>query len=266
MKVATWNVNGLRAVERKGSLNEFISQHSPDVILLQEIKGKVEQFSNELIEKNEYEKIYHSAEKPGYSGVGVWVRSKYKLKESKTGMPGYKDIEGRVLRVDIDCKEKLSFVSVYVPNGGKSDKAYEDKLIFYKGLKKYLDDVRKSGRVCILGGDMNCAAEEIDLAQPERHSKNVCFTKEIRLEFKVFDETMVDVFRHFFPEKEGSYTYWDNFDFSLQKGIRPREINRGWRLDYFFTHKKDLRFIKGIQILDEVLGSDHCPVLIELLD
>ena len=266
MKIATWNVNGIRAVHRKGSLDDFIGKYSPDIILLQEIKGTPDKFPDELVEEDKYKKIYHSAERPGYSGVGVWVNNKYKIKNFSKGMPAYEDVEGRVLRVDIDAEEKLSFISVYVPNGGKSEEAYMGKLDFYKKLKEYLDSISKSGRVCVLGGDMNCAEEDIDLAQPERHTNNVCFTKEIRLKFKILKETMVDVFRHFYPETGGSYTYWDNFDFSLPKGTKPREINRGWRLDYLFVHKKDLKFVGKIEILDEVFGSDHCPVLLELLD
>ena len=162
-------------------------------------------------------------------------------------MKGFTDKEGRVLSVDID--KNITLVSVYVPNGGKSEEAYKEKLKFYKLLTAHIKTLEKNKKTVILGGDFNCAEKEIDLAQPERHLNNVCFREDIRKEFKVFHKNkFIDVFRYFYPDKKDSYTYWDNFDFSLPKGKKPREINRGWRLDYFFVSEKNIKKVSSVEI------------------
>ena len=263
MKIVSWNVNGIRAVYNKGALDDFIQNHKPDAIFFQEIKASIEKIPKELLKYKSYECFYHPAERPGYSGVAVWVKSKDKNKIIKKGMKGFTDKEGRVLSVDID--KNITLVSVYVPNGGKSEEAYKEKLKFYKLLTAHIKTLEKNKKTVILGGDFNCAEKEIDLAQPERHLNNVCFREDIRKEFEVFRKNkFIDVFRHFYPDKKDSYTYWDNFDFSLPKGKKPREINRGWRLDYFFVSEKNIKKVSSVEILDKVMGSDHCPVMITL--
>ena len=130
-------------------------------------------------------------------------KEKFKCKDYRKGHPNckkYLDEEGRVIRIDID--DKLSVISVYVPNGGKSEDAYKGKLIFYKDLFEYVKSINDSGRVCILGGDMNCAATEDDVDQPERHLNNTCFREEVRKIFNTYpDYELIDSFRHFYQIK-----------------------------------------------------------------
>ena len=267
MKIVSWNVNGLRAVERKGSIQDMLKKLKPDVVVLQEIKGKIDQFSDYLVENDEYSTHYHSAEKAGYSGVAAWVKKDLEVVDVVKGIPDekdYSDTEGRVIRVDIKKGDDVvSVVGVYVPNGGKSEEAYELKLKFFSQLFSYIKRHNKIN-LTVLGGDLNCAEEEIDLSEPEKHRKNVNFRddcREIFSQYKKFD--LVDSFRHFYPEEE-CYTYWDNFDFSLPKGTKPRSVNRGWRIDYFLVPKSLIDDVKKVSIHNEIFGSDHCPVSVEI--
>lgn len=260
MKIYSWNVNGLRAVHRKGALEEFLKTKKPDVLMLQEIKGKEEQFE-EIISASDYIKEFNSAEKPGYSGVSIWVKPEYKV-EFKKGMPKWKDGEGRILKADIG---KLSLITVYVPNGGKSEEAYADKLKFYKLLAAYSKDLQAKGQSVLIGGDFNVARSELDLAEPEKHRKHTHFNDEVRKHMEmIIESNMVDTYRSRNPKKEGAYTYWDNFDFALPRGTKPREINKGWRIDFFLADKKLDKKIKKVEISNKVMGSDHCPILVEL--
>ena len=257
MKIFSWNVNGIRAVERKGSLETFISKCKPDVILFQEIKGKPEQFSEYLTQNTKYNQHYHPAEKAGYSGVGIWVDKTIGDVEIERGMKGWRDTEGRVITITLP--QGISIVSVYVPNGGKSPEAHKDKLSFYPTLMKHLSSLE----TFVIGGDFNCALNEIDLAEPERHKNTIGFLPEERQELgKYFDNGFVDTFRSRNPKKQ-QYTYWDNFDFKY-KGKKPREINIGWRIDYMIVDEKTDKQIKKVTINDEIMGSDHCPISIEI--
>ena len=262
MLLTSWNVNGIRAVHKKGALLNFLESVSPDVLLLQEIKGTVDKFPEELLDESKYKKFFHSAEKAGYSGVGIFVSKgqEKNIQEFTVGMTGFEDSEGRVARVDF--KNGLTAISVYVPNGGKSEEAFQGKIGFFSFLRNYLNEIVDSGRSVIIGGDFNVARSEIDLASPEKKENNVCYRSEIREKMEILlDSGFVDTYRDKYPDKEGAYTYWDNFDFSIPRGVTPREINKGWRLDYFLSDKKTK--IKNPQILQEFMGSDHCPISIE---
>ena len=263
MFLTSWNVNGIRAVHRKGALDSFLSTYSPDVLLLQEIKGTPDKFGDELLDETKYKKIFHPAEKAGYSGVGIFISKANgdKIESTSTGMPGFTDSEGRILRVDF--KNGLTVIGVYVPNGGKSEEAFHGKLNFFSLLQDYLNEIVGSGRSVAIGGDFNVARSNIDLAAPEKNEKNVCFREDIRKKMEtLLGSDFIDTFREKYPNKIEAYSYWDNFDFSLPRGVTPREVNKGWRLDYFLTDKK-LK-TKNPQILQDVLGSDHCPVSIEV--
>ena len=265
MDIVSWNVNGLRAVERKGALVECVERTKPSILLLQEIKGNTEQFSDDLIEPKGYQAHYYSSLKAGYSGVGIWVSDEITDFSIEEGIPGWDtlnndDKAGRVLRVDI---ETISILSVYVPNGGKSEDAFKEKLKFYKALSEYADEIIKSGKICIIGGDYNVAHTDIDLAQPERHKEGVCASPPVRKEFSKLLTKFTDTFRHLNPNAEGVYSYWDNFDRTL-RGVPPREINRGMRLDYFLVNKEAQDVVSSAKVHQDVLGSDHCPVSISL--
>jgi len=264
MKIFSWNVNGIRAVARKGALEEFINKCKPDVALFQEIKGKPEQFDENILNETNFKKYFHPAEKAGYSGVAVWVSQKYadKIGEIKKGIPTLNDKEGRIICADVD---DLSIFSVYVPNGGKSEEAFAHKLEFFSKFREHLINCKKNGRKIIVGGDFNVARTEIDLAQPEKNENNVCYTKSVREKMESFlSKEFIDTFREKYPDKKEAYTYWDNFDFSLPRGTKPREVNRGWRIDYMVVDTDTHKTTKNPDIHSEIMGSDHCPVSIEI--
>jgi exodeoxyribonuclease-3 len=259
MKVVSWNVNGIRAVERKGALQDFLRIHKPDVLLLQEIKGTPDKFSPYLTKNMLFSQYYHPAEKPGYAGTGVWVdnASDLEIVGFSTGIPGFEDTEGRVSRIDIKKDGKrYAILGVYFPNGGKSSEAWDGKLVFYEDFLNYVNTIRQQGIECIWGGDVNCAHNEIDLARPKENKKSIGFLPEERAWVsKVIDTQWVDVFRYRNPEKV-VYSWW-----SMQTRARARNV--GWRIDYFFVDQSFETRIKNIEYLTEQMGSDHCPVVIE---
>ena len=169
MKLISWNVNGIRAVDRKGELDLLIKRENPEILMLQETKAHPDQLSEHLVNHSKYLQFYHSAEKKGYSGTSIWVDRKFEEKcIFSSGMPGFKDIEGRISRLDL---EKSTYLNIYFPNGGKSDEAWKGKLVFYEKFLKYVNKLRKSGRTVIWAGDVNCDHEEIDLARPKSNMK-----------------------------------------------------------------------------------------------
>jgi exodeoxyribonuclease-3 len=194
MKIISWNVNGIRAVERKGALDEFLQTHDPDIFLLQEIKAKDNQLSKELREHPEYHQFYHPAEKPGYAGTGIWIKKNgHGEVVFTTGMPDYDDDEGRVSRVDF---QEWSVLGIYFPNGGKSPEAWEGKLVFYDHFLEYVNSLRNEGRKVVWAGDVNCAHEEIDIARPKENEGSIGFLPEERAWVtKVIENGWDDVFR-----------------------------------------------------------------------
>ena len=255
MKIISWNVNGIRAVERKGDLDSLIDSENPDILMLQETKAHPEQLSKSLTHHPDYLQFYHSAEKKGYSGTSIWVKRVHSNTTTyKTGMTGFKDMEGRISRLDID---NYSYLGVYFPNGGKSEDAWKGKLVFYDKFLKYINKLRKSGRLIIWAGDVNCAHEEIDLARPKSNMKSIGFLPEEReWVSKVIKNDWKDVFRHLNPETV-VYSWWHLLS-------KSRERNVGWRIDYFFIDKKILNKVTNITYLNKQMGSDHCPVKMEI--
>ena len=255
MKIISWNVNGIRAVERKGDLDSLLDSENPDILMLQETKAHPQQLSKSLTHHPDYLQFYHSAEKKGYSGTSIWVKRVHSNTTTyKTCMTGFKDMEGRISRLDID---KYSYLGVYFPNGGKSEDAWKGKLVFYDKFLKYINKLRKSGRLIIWAGDVNCAHEEIDLARPKSNTKSIGFLPEEREWIsKVIKNDWKDVFRHLNPET-GVYSWWHLLS-------KSRERNVGWRIDYFFVDKKILNKVTDITYLNQQMGSDHCPVKMEI--
>ncbi len=256
MKIISWNVNGIRAVERKGELGKFLKKYYPDVFFIQETKAKKEQLSDFLTNHEDYEQFYHSAVKPGYSGTAVWVRRSISKKVNFfVGMDDFDDVEGRVCGVELD--NDWVIFGVYFPNGGKSDEAWEGKLIFYEKFLKYVNKLRKKGKKIIFTGDVNCAHKEIDLARPEGNKNSIGFLPEERKWIsKVILYGWEDVFRKMYSSKV-AYSWWHYF-------TRARERNVGWRIDYFFIDHDFFYFVKDIEYLSSQLGSDHCPVLLDV--
>lgn len=267
MKIISWNVNGIRAVERKGELDNLLEIYDPDILLLQEIKGKAEQFSKDLNHHDVYDQWYNSAEKPGYSGTGVWVKKSFLGNEGtrkqevtfSTSFPENPNKnEGRVSRLDFDYEGKrYAVVGVYFPNGGKSKEAWNQKLVFYEKFLHYVNNIRSDGIECIWGGDVNCAHNEIDLERDKENQNSIGFLPEERAWLdEVVREKWVDVFRHRNPETV-VYSWWDTI-------TRARSRNVGWRIDYFFVDQTFESTVKNIEYLNDQMGSDHCPVLLEI--
>jgi exodeoxyribonuclease-3 len=256
MKIISWNVNGIRAVEKKGELQKFLQNEAPDLLFVQEIKAKTEQLSKYLTENPDYCQFYHSAEKPGYSGVGAWVKKSTFAKAPvvETGMPGWSDSEGRVIRLDFD---KFTAIGVYFPNGGKSEAAWLEKIEFYEHFLGYVNDLRKAGKTVIWCGDLNVAHNPIDLARPKENEGNIGFRPEERAWVtKVVENRWVDVFRNLHPDT-ASYTWWH-----MISNARARNV--GWRIDYFFVDQTDLKKVKSAPHIHSQTGSDHCPLALEI--
>ena len=254
MKIITWNVNGLRSVWQKGFL-AFVSQTKPDILCLQEIKIQPEQ-----LEKLEVPKGYclfsNCAQRKGYSGVAIYLnkscaRSHLAQIENSLGLDRFDD-EGRFLQLKFP---KFTLINLYLPHGGRQKENLDYKLKVYDFLLKRL--ARRKNRPLILAGDFNVAHQEIDLARPRQNQNNIMFTPAER---KQLDDLItlgfIDTFRVLNPEG-GHYTWWPYF-------ADARKRNLGWRIDYCFVSKLLLPRLKKSFILSKVLGSDHCPVGVEL--
>ncbi len=286
MKIITWNVNGLRAVERKNEIQSLIENQEPDILLLQEIKGKKEQFSKYLTDNAQYRQFYHSAEKPGYAGTGIWVRHDFlkntrRIKfnmhvphmQSDQGNEMYADYmyaedkqydfvtdvdEGRVSHLSfVHAGTTYDFASIYFPNGGKSKQAWKDKLVFFDRVLEYMNALRKCGHEVIVGGDMNVAHTEIDIARPKENDGKIGFHPDERAWVdRVMANDWVDVWRAKNPKVVDMYSWWD-------MKTRARDRNVGWRIDYFFIDKHSLEKIEIAEYLNEQMGSDHCPLMMQ---
>lgn len=261
MKLISWNVNGIRSVERKGELEAFLKKHDPDIFLIQETKAKPEQLK-ELIKKySQYKQFYNSAEKPGYAGTAIWIKQEICHTEHETeanvhfltGMPNFDDTEGRITRLNF---ENFEIFSVYFPNGGKSPEAWKEKLVFYEKFLEFVNQRRTMGKIVLFAGDVNCAHQEIDLARPKNNDGKIGFHPDERAWLdKWIANGWKDVWRERNPEVHDVYSWWHVI-------TRSREKNVGWRIDYIFIDKKNLPSIQKLEYLAEQMGSDHCPVML----
>ena len=252
MKLLSWNVNGIRAIEKKGFL-EWLQKESPDILCLQETKAHPEQLSEELLKPKGYTAYWSSAEKKGYSGVAIYTKTQPKSVTEGLGIKEF-DSEGRTLIADYG-----SFIlfNIYYPNGGQGNKRVPFKMSFYDAFLAKAEKLRKSGKKIIITGDINTAHTEIDLARPKENAKNTGFLPEERQWVSKFiDCGYVDTFRHF-TKDGGHYSWWDYYT-----GARARDV--GWRIDYFFVTDSLLPNLNKAYILKDVMGSDHCPVGIEI--
>lgn len=256
MRLVSWNVNGIRAVERKQDLAHLLATIAPDILLLQEIKATPAQLSTGLTQHPDYDQFYHSAQQAGYSGTAIWTR-KDKITQPQfiTGMPGLDDTEGRVTRLDF---AEYSILGVYFPNGGKSPAAWQDKLVFYDLFLNYVNQLRQAGRRVIWGGDVNCAHQPIDLARPKENEHSIGFLPEERAWIsRVIAAQWVDVFRQRNPQTV-AYSWWHYV-------TQSRRRNVGWRIDYFFVDQCLLPQVQASYYVDQQMGSDHCPVLLDIV-
>ncbi|MBR0242778.1 exodeoxyribonuclease III [Candidatus Saccharibacteria bacterium] len=247
LKIFSWNVNGIRAVLKKGALQKFLEEYKPDILCLQEIKAKPEQ-----VEVPEgYNMVVNSADRPGYSGTAILFSSAANRKE--INMPVLNN-EGRIIVAEFD---RFYLVNVYVPNS-KPDlsrlKLRENE--WDPEFLKFLKELEKTKPVVVCG-DFNAAHEEIDLARPKQNHHNAGFTDEERKGIaNLLNAGFVDTFRALHPDSK-RYTWWSHWG-------HARENNVGWRIDYFFISKSLKKNLKGAEIYENVTGSDHCPISIDL--
>ncbi len=253
MKIASWNVNGLRAASKKGFL-EWFQSFSPDVLCLQEVKAHPQQLSPELRAFPGYHVYFSSAQKKGYSGVATYTKEKPISVKNGLGLDIY-DNEGRVLVTEF---KNFIVINVYFPNGQRDLGRVPFKLDFSNKLLAYCEDLKKKGKNLVICGDYNVAHKPIDLKNPKSNENNSGFTLPERQWMDHFlAHGYVDTFRHF-NQEGGHYTWW-----SYRPGVREKNI--GWRIDYHCVTPSLLKSVKNSFILPEVMGSDHCPVILELL-
>lgn len=253
MRLLSWNVNGVRAVHRKGFL-DWLKKASPDVLCLQETKCQIDQIPPELAADHGYCVEWESGERKGYSGVATFSRIKPLRVDRGLGFDAF-DKEGRVIAF---AYPDFTLFNIYFPNGKMSPERLKFKLEFYESFLKTVDRYRKKGEgKIIVCGDVNTAHKDIDLARPKENRKISGFLpEECAWIDKLLAHGFVDTFREF-EKGPGHYSWWD-----MQS--RARERNVGWRIDYFFISENLRPRLKKAFILPEVLGSDHCPVGIDL--
>ncbi|MGB0992295.1 MAG: exodeoxyribonuclease III [Akkermansiaceae bacterium] len=251
MKIISWNVNGIRAVLKK-NFTEFVTEHQPDVLCLQETKARPEQVDLPL-EMAGYHAFWNSAEKPGYSGTAIFSRTEPISVRNGIGIDEH-DTEGRVITAEF---ADFFLVTVYTPNSQNELRRLPYRQRWDADFLAYCKNLERSKPV-IFCGDLNVCHQEIDLARPKQNRKNAGFSDEERAGFdNIVAAEFTDSFRHFFPEKTEAYSWW-----SYRAGARGKNI--GWRLDYFCVSNKYMKNVSQASILADVLGSDHCPVSIEL--
>lgn len=252
MVILSWNVNGLRAVVKKGFL-EWLAQSKPEILCLQEIKAQTDQLDDSILHPNGYHGFFHSAEKKGYSGVATYSKKQPANVQYGFGIAQF-DSEGRVLMTDYG---DFILYNIYFPNGKMRQERLDYKMEFYEEILKQFDSLKKQGKKLVICGDYNTAHKEIDLARPKENEKISGFLPIERAWMdKLVSHGYVDTFREFNKEPE-QYTWWDMQTFARQRNV-------GWRIDYHFISENLLPHLKRAWIMPEVMGSDHCPIGIEL--
>jgi len=252
MKIFSWNVNGIRAAEKKGFLN-FLKEESPDIIGIQEIKAKEEQLSKELKNPDGYYAYFNSAVRPGYSGVAIYSKTEPINIKYGFGIEKF-DIEGRVISAEY---KNFIFINIYFPNGRMNNERLKYKMEFYDEILKYSNELVKKGKKIIVSGDYNTAHKAIDLSRPKENEKVSGFLPEEREWIDTFiSNGYIDSFREFSKAPE-EYSWW-----SMRTAARLRNV--GWRLDYHFISENLKENLKKAYIRQDIIGSDHCPVVIEL--
>lgn len=252
MKILSWNVNGIRAISKKGFYS-WLEEQNFDAICLQETKAHPDQLDDSFINFADYSSYWASAEKKGYSGVAIYTKQ---APEEVTFMGEEAfDNEGRVL---VAHYRDFSLINAYFPNSQEKGKRLDYKLAFCDTMLKLCRDFRKEKRNLVLCGDLNIAHKPMDLKHPDRNEENPGYLPEERAWMDVFVERegFVDTFRHLNADKE-QYTWWSY-------RTRARERNIGWRIDYHLINPEFEKALSECTILDQVMGSDHCPVLLEL--
>ena len=249
MKLISWNVNGLRACVQKGFL-DFFHEADADIFCVQETKLQEGQIQLEL---EGYEQYWNYAEKKGYSGTAVFTKKTPLSVRYGIGMEEH-DREGRVITLEY---EKFFFVTVYTPNSQSERARLDYRMKWEDDFLAYLKSLEETKPV-IYAGDLNVAHQEIDLKNPKTNRKNAGFTDEERAKFSnVLASGMIDTYRYFYPEQTGIYSWWSY-------RFKAREKNAGWRIDYFIVSEALKDLLQDAKIHTDILGSDHCPVELDI--
>ena len=249
MKLISWNVNGIRACVQKGFL-DFFHEADADIFCVQETKLQEGQIQLEL---ESYEQYWNYAEKKGYSGTAVFTKKEPLSVQYGIGIEEH-DKEGRVITLEF---EEFYFVTVYTPNSQSELARLSYRMQWETDFLAYLKGLEQKKPV-IFAGDLNVAYAEIDLKNPKTNRKNAGFTDEERACFtKVLESGFIDTFRYFYPDKEGIYSWWSY-------RFKAREKNAGWRIDYFITSPSLKEKLQGAAIHTEIMGSDHCPIELDI--
>ena len=248
IKMLCWNVNGLRAVHKKGFL-EWMLDEQPDILAVQETKLQLDQLPEELREVPGYRTYIASAKRKGYSGVGLWSKAEPVKVTDGFGIERF-DVEGRTLMADYG---DFVFFGVYFPNGGQSAERLQYKYDFYDVFLEFLNKLKKKRPNIIVCGDVNTAHKEIDLARPKANEGNTGFLPDERAWIdRLLASGFHDTFR-MFDDSPGNYSWWDY-------KTRARSRNVGWRIDYFFVSDALKDRVRSASIHADMLGSDHCPI------
>ncbi len=250
MKLISWNVNGIRACVGKGFL-EFFKEADADIFCIQESKMQEGQLELDL---QGYHQYWNYAEKKGYSGTAIFTKKEPISVQNGIGMEEH-DKEGRVITLEF---ENYYMITVYTPNSQNELARLDYRMTWEDAFFAYLKKLEEKKPV-IVCGDMNVAHKEIDLKNPKTNRRNAGFTDEEREKFSILLENgFVDTYRHFYPDQEGVYSWWSY-------RFKAREKNAGWRIDYFLVSEMLKDQLQDAKILTEVMGSDHCPVELDIL-
>ena len=249
MKLISWNVNGIRACLTKG-FSDFFNQINADIFCIQETKCQPEQVE---LEFKGYKSYWNSAERKGYSGTAIFTKKEPLKATYGIGIEEH-DKEGRVITLEY---EEFYIVTIYTPNVKRELERLEYRMIWEDEIRKYLLKLNETKPV-IICGDLNVAHEEIDLKNPKTNRKNAGFSDEERAKMtELLSAGFIDTFRYFYPDKTGEYSWW-SYRFNARKN------NAGWRIDYFIVSEALKDRLVSASIHQEIFGSDHCPVELEL--
>jgi exodeoxyribonuclease-3 len=252
VKIVSWNVNGIRACAKKGFL-EWLGESKPDVVLLQETKAWPEQLDAELLSDHGYHCSWAQAEKKGYSGVSTWSRNAPETVQVGLGLERF-DREGRTVITD---HGSLRIFNGYFPNGQRDHGRVPYKLDYYAAMFEAAEAARREGKLVLVSGDWNTAHRSIDLARPKQNRNTTGFLpQECAWMDRWFDAGYHDSFRCLHPEELGAYSWW-----SFRSGARQRNV--GWRIDYHVISDELRPLLRSASIDSAILGSDHCPVVVE---
>ncbi len=256
MRLISWNINGVRAVHKRGELDWAFTTEDADVVCLQETKVSAEDLPRSLSHPEGWKSLYNPAERKGYSGVATYLREDLAPAAWAPGLGLDRfDGEGRVIRCDLDA---FVLYNIYFPNGGRGPERLAFKLDFYDAVFDQLTALVDQGREVVLCGDVNCAHRDIDIHDPARFAGHTGFSqKERAFVDRLLDAGFVDSFRAEHGDLERQFTWWDNY-----RNYRPK--NDGWRIDYFFITEGLEEVMVDAWISPHIMGSDHCPIGLEL--